>query len=236
MSFNPRTDPDDINRPTGEKAAIPDVRLVCLLDKTCQQDHWRRYFDAVFSSDLTEALLYKLLAFDVLLLLKTNSFMKFNIEVGQEEKHNVEFSFHQLTGNLEIRVDGKVVVQSKRLINEPIRETYQLTVGEQEKTDVLIEKCRRPLFGHRRRVWLNNPAWHKRPKRLFKERRSPSPTSSCESIGGGARHRSQIAYFPGGLNLRRLLAAFGEPFAKEKQVIRVFFAVRDRFHPPKHPW
>ena len=82
--------------------------------------------------------------------------MKFNIEVGQEEKHNVEFSFHQLTGNLEIRVDGKVVVQSKRLINEPIRETYQLTVGEQEKTNVLIEKCRRPFFGHRRRVWLNN--------------------------------------------------------------------------------
>ncbi|MGA2853683.1 MAG: hypothetical protein ABSE90_06105 [Verrucomicrobiota bacterium] len=82
--------------------------------------------------------------------------MKFIIEVGREEKHNVEFSFNQLLGNLEIRVDGQVVVQSLRLINEPVRETYRLTVGEQEKNDVLIEKRRRPLFGHHRRVWINN--------------------------------------------------------------------------------
>jgi len=82
--------------------------------------------------------------------------MKFNIEVGREEKHNVEFSFNQLTGTLEIRVDSQLVVQSQRLINEPVCETYQLTIGEQEKNDVMIEKYRRPLFGHRRRVWINN--------------------------------------------------------------------------------
>ena len=82
--------------------------------------------------------------------------MKFNIEVGRDEKHNVEFNFNQLTGKLEIRVDNQVVLQSQRLINEPIRETYHLVVGEREKSKVLIEKCRRPLFGHRRRVWVNN--------------------------------------------------------------------------------
>ena len=82
--------------------------------------------------------------------------MKFNIEVGRDEKHNVEFNFNQLTGKLEIRVDNQVVLQSQRLVNEPVRETYHLVVGEQEKSNVLIEKCRRPLFGHRRRVWGNN--------------------------------------------------------------------------------
>ena len=46
--------------------------------------------------------------------------MKFKLEVGEVEKHLIEFNFSQLSGNLEIRVDDKPVVQSKRLLNEPV--------------------------------------------------------------------------------------------------------------------
>jgi hypothetical protein len=82
--------------------------------------------------------------------------MKFNIEVGQSEKHIVEFSFFQLTGDLKILVDHNLVFQNQRLFNEPIREVFDLTVGDREKIAVRIEKRRKPLFGHRRRVWVDN--------------------------------------------------------------------------------
>jgi hypothetical protein len=82
--------------------------------------------------------------------------MKFKIEVGEIEKHVVEFSFNQLIGHLEILVDDKPVVQTRRLMNEPISEVYDLLVGEKEKVAVRIEKRRKQLVGHRRRVWINN--------------------------------------------------------------------------------
>ena len=82
--------------------------------------------------------------------------MKFKIEVGESEKHVIEFSFSQLIGSLEIRVDDRPVVQTKRLMNEPVREIYDLLVGEKEKVAVRFEKQRKPLLGHHRRVWINN--------------------------------------------------------------------------------
>ena len=82
--------------------------------------------------------------------------MKFKIEVGESEKHVIEFSFNQLIGSLEIRVDNRTVVQTQRLLNEPVREIFNLLVGEKEKVAVRIEKQRKPLLGHHRRVWINN--------------------------------------------------------------------------------
>ena len=82
--------------------------------------------------------------------------MKFNIEVGQSEKHLIDFTFNQLSGDLKIWVDENLVVQNQRLINEPVREIYDLVVGDREKVAVRIEKRRKPLFGHHRRVWVDN--------------------------------------------------------------------------------
>ncbi len=82
--------------------------------------------------------------------------MKFKIEVGEVEKHLIEFNFSQLAGSLEIRVDNQVILQTKRLLNEPVREVYDLLVGEREKVAIRIEKQRKPLLGHHRRVWINN--------------------------------------------------------------------------------
>jgi hypothetical protein len=90
-----------------------------------------------------------------------NLIMKFTLEVGELEKHVIEFEFNQLFGNLSIRVDSQPVVQSTRIFNEPIREVFDfLVVGQHEKTAVRIEKQRKPLFGHHNRVFVNNRLTH----------------------------------------------------------------------------
>jgi hypothetical protein len=88
--------------------------------------------------------------------------MKFNIEVGQVEKHLVEFDHNQLIGSLLIKVDQQTIYQSKRLINEPCEEVYRFVVGQMEKTEVRIEKVRKQLFGHRNNVYVD-----KRLTRVF---------------------------------------------------------------------
>ena len=87
--------------------------------------------------------------------------MKFTVEIGDLEKHLIEFEFNQLFGNLSIRVDSQPVVQSTRLFNEPVHEAYDfLVVGQHEKAAVRIEKQRKPLFGHHSRVYINNRLTH----------------------------------------------------------------------------
>ena len=82
--------------------------------------------------------------------------MKFKIEVGEVEKHLVEFDHNQLIGSLLIKVDEKTVYQNRRLLNEPKEEVYKFVVGQLEKTEVRIEKIRKQLFGHRSSVYVGN--------------------------------------------------------------------------------
>ena len=55
--------------------------------------------------------------------------MKFSFEVGELEKHRVEFNFNQLCGTLLIRVDNKPVHRATRLLNEPVHEVFDFMVG-----------------------------------------------------------------------------------------------------------
>jgi len=82
--------------------------------------------------------------------------MKFKIEVGEIEKHQIEFNHNQLMGLLSIQVDKKPVVRSSRLLNEPVREVYEFVVGQMEKSEVRIEKLRKQLFGTRNSVYVGN--------------------------------------------------------------------------------
>lgn len=86
--------------------------------------------------------------------------MKFCIEVGEAEKHLVEFNFNQLLGQIVIKVDRKEVKRNQRLFDEPIHETHVIPVDAGGKYIVRIEKERKQLFGQKCRVFLNN--------RLFK--------------------------------------------------------------------
>jgi hypothetical protein len=71
--------------------------------------------------------------------------MQFSFVVGASEKHQVDFSFDQMIGNLEIRVDGQPVVKDFRMFSLSLTKRYELTVGNQERHQVVIEK-KRKLF------------------------------------------------------------------------------------------
>jgi hypothetical protein len=71
--------------------------------------------------------------------------MKFSFTIGVDEKHQVDFSFDQFIGNVEIRVDGQPAVKDFRMLSLRLTKRYELTVGVNEKHHIMIEK-RRKLF------------------------------------------------------------------------------------------
>jgi hypothetical protein len=82
--------------------------------------------------------------------------MKFSFEVGQAEKHRVDFNFNQLCGTLLISVDNKPIRRATRLLNEPVHEVFDFMVGNTERLPVRIEKKRKPLFGSRNVLYVNH--------------------------------------------------------------------------------
>ena len=82
--------------------------------------------------------------------------MKFSIEVGEKERHRLEYCFNQLLGSMVIKVNDKPIKKSVRLVNEPVLEVHVVVVGKNEKSTVRIEKERKPLMGHRNRLFVNN--------------------------------------------------------------------------------
>lgn len=82
--------------------------------------------------------------------------MKFSFEVGEVEKHHVEYRFNQLCGTLLIRVDNQPIHRATRLLNEPRHEVFDFVVGNAERWPVRIEKQRKPLFGSRNILYVNN--------------------------------------------------------------------------------
>lgn len=42
--------------------------------------------------------------------------MKFNFEVGEKEKHNIEFDFNKFWGTIKFRVDGDVKEKLMRVL------------------------------------------------------------------------------------------------------------------------
>ena len=82
--------------------------------------------------------------------------MKFSIEIGETQKHRLDYAFNQLLGKLVIRINERLVKQSVRLFNEPRLEVHTFALGDPERSEVRIEKERKPLLGHRNRLYVNN--------------------------------------------------------------------------------
>ena len=82
--------------------------------------------------------------------------MKFSLEIGEVEKHVVEYEFNQLLGVLTIKVNQKAVKRHVRLFDEPLKELHVFVVGNEEKFSVKIEKERKLLFGQKNRVFVND--------------------------------------------------------------------------------
>ncbi|HEV8589333.1 MAG TPA: hypothetical protein VGQ72_10700 [Pyrinomonadaceae bacterium] len=71
--------------------------------------------------------------------------MNFSFTVGINEQHRVDFSFDQMIGNLEIKVDGQTAIKDFRFASLSLTKRYDLMVGINEKHHVAIEK-KRKLF------------------------------------------------------------------------------------------
>jgi hypothetical protein len=71
--------------------------------------------------------------------------MNFSFTVGVNEQHRVDFSFDQMIGNLEIKVDGQTAIRDFRFASLSLTKRYDLMVGINEKHHVAIEK-KRKLF------------------------------------------------------------------------------------------
>jgi len=71
--------------------------------------------------------------------------MQFSFTVGVNEPHQIDFSFDQVIGNLEIKVDGQTAIKDFRFASLKLTKRYELMVGVNEKHHVAIEK-RRKLF------------------------------------------------------------------------------------------
>jgi len=69
--------------------------------------------------------------------------MNFSFIVGQQEQHRVDFSFDQVIGNLEIKVDGETAAKDFRLASLKLTKRYEFIVGVNEKHHVAIEKTRK---------------------------------------------------------------------------------------------
>lgn len=82
--------------------------------------------------------------------------MKFSMEIGETEKHRLDYQFNQLLGTLIIKINEQLIKRSVRLINEPVLEVHVFVVGQSEQSVVRIEKERKQLFGHKNRLYVNN--------------------------------------------------------------------------------
>jgi hypothetical protein len=71
--------------------------------------------------------------------------VQFSFRVGTQEPHQVDFSFDQFAGNLEIRVDGQPLVKDFRMLSLRLTKRYEFTVGSREIHQIAIEK-KRKLF------------------------------------------------------------------------------------------
>jgi hypothetical protein len=71
--------------------------------------------------------------------------MQFSFLVGINEPHQVDFSFDQFGGNLEIRIDGERLIKDFRLLSLRLTKRYEFTAGTQELHQIAIEK-KRKLF------------------------------------------------------------------------------------------
>ncbi len=77
--------------------------------------------------------------------------MKFTLEVGEKEKHQIDYYRNWFFGAERLRADGQLVasrsvVSPSNYVSFPLCRRYEFTVGEVEKHTVVFEKQRPLLF------------------------------------------------------------------------------------------
>ncbi|TDB90369.1 hypothetical protein [Actinomadura sp. 7K534] len=70
----------------------------------------------------------------------------FYFEVGQYERHLVEYFYDRFWGKVRITVDRHEVVKGSLLFSFAMTKRFEFTVGHQERHHVIIDKTRKVLF------------------------------------------------------------------------------------------
>lgn len=72
--------------------------------------------------------------------------MNFSFEVGEKEKHLINFHRNSFWGNVHIKVDGQKVYQSFESFSVHLKANYNIKIGIHEEHDIKIIKTRPLLF------------------------------------------------------------------------------------------
>jgi len=72
--------------------------------------------------------------------------MKFTVEIGENEKQVIFFSFNKFWGNLRISVNGKTILKDVRMFSVNLVKQYEFKVGQTEIHNIRIVKIRPMLF------------------------------------------------------------------------------------------
>jgi hypothetical protein len=72
--------------------------------------------------------------------------MKFTVEIGENEKQVIFFSFNKFWGNLKISVNGKTILKDVRMFSVNLVKQYEFKVGQTEIHNIRIEKIRPLIF------------------------------------------------------------------------------------------
>jgi len=86
--------------------------------------------------------------------------MNFKLEVGNKEKHLIEFNFNLFWGSLYIKVDNRRIIKDFEIYSLKLIRTYEFEVGVKEKHIIRIEMQRKLFFACFRKrhykVYLDN--------------------------------------------------------------------------------
>jgi hypothetical protein len=77
--------------------------------------------------------------------------VRFNLDVGVQERHEVEFRWAQGKGETRFFVDGNQVFYDKTYIGVSLSRTFEFDVGQPEHHLVTVVRTRRPPFSDTRK-------------------------------------------------------------------------------------
>lgn len=72
--------------------------------------------------------------------------LKFDFKLGELETHHIEFYFNQFWGNLYIKVDGRNIMKTIRVLSFSLTKSYEFDVGIEEIHQIKIENIRKLIF------------------------------------------------------------------------------------------
>ena len=116
--------------------------------------------------------------------------VRYQVEIGLEERHLLDVSWDQVWGLMSIGVDGKEVVRRRHLVGLRRVRRYELSVGEREVHQVVVEKRKTLVIGGMRHQVIDVL----RRRREGRRGASPAPERGLRPGGAGYSTRVRVRF------------------------------------------